>query len=132
LITQNIIHGNNWENLEFGGGISIELPQGSTGSPEIRLNNIWQNKGYGIRILGREVNSNTVVTQNSITENEPFQARIGDTLGNITMSRNWWGTTDSELIEDTLYDGSFEFRLKEIKFLPRLNGPPEGVPVLEE
>ena len=96
------------------------------------LNNIMRNQGFGIRVLGDRVGNSTIITQNSFTENDRFHARIGKTPRNVNMARNWWGTGKTDLIDELLHDEDFEFGLKKIIYLPRLNGPPEGLPTLGE
>jgi hypothetical protein len=130
-ITENIIRLNNWLGNEMQGGISIELRQ-FAGAPIVQRNNISDNLGYGVRVLGERVVGNTVITQNVIANNDEFNARLGDTRADVDMTRNWWGTTNRDIIAEKLYDESEGFGLRRIHFLPLSSSPPAGVPAVVE
>ena len=47
-----------------------------------------------------------------------------------TAKNNWWGTTDQQAINQTIYDSNDDFNLGTINFVPFLNSPNPQAPSL--
>ena len=57
---------------------------------------------------------------------------LGGTSGNINTINNWWGTTDTQTINSTIYDNKYEFDIGKVTFVPILNEPnPQATPTSE-
>jgi hypothetical protein len=53
---------------------------------------------------------------------------LTDTIANIDATNNWWGTTDTEAIAQTIYDYYDDFYLGKVNFTPFLTEPtPEAM-----
>ena len=100
-----------------GIGISIET------QAVIRGNTISENN------IGIELNNVQSVTieynniQNS-TQNSVYLA----TSSNIEASNNWWGTTDTQEISNSIFDFEEDFNLGKVNFVPFLTEPNPDAP----
>jgi len=142
IITTNIIS----ENIGGAGSISI-----SGGSPIIKNNNIvsdniainWQ-FGYpqimhntikgGIYCADTDqgiekgkINYNNLDKYNSqyaISNNPQYGGAV-----DIDASNNWWGTTDTFVIDDLIYDYYDDFEEGKVNYIPILNSPDPDAPI---
>jgi hypothetical protein len=122
IIARNLI-----ENCS-GAGLSI----GSNAKVE---NNTIRNSSIGIRIynfnVGIPPSDSSVpptISNNNIENN--FQYNIYSYCGrDLNAAYNWWGTTDSQAIGQTIYDHKSESNLGYITFVPFLTEPnPQAMP----
>jgi hypothetical protein len=103
--------------VKNGIGISIE------DQAVIRGNTISENN------IGIELNNAQSVTieynniQNS-TQNSVYLA----TSSNIEASNNWWGTTDTQEISNSIFDFEEDFNLGKVNFVPFLTEPNPDAP----
>jgi parallel beta-helix repeat protein len=86
------------ENTIAENHVGIQLP--SSASPVINYNNI-QNNSYSV-YLGTSVN--------------------------LDATNNWWGTTDTQAINQTIYDIKNDFNLGSVTFIPFLSSPNTQAP----
>jgi hypothetical protein len=82
----------------------------------IRDNTITHNK---IGICGPT--SRQTITGNNIQDNSQYNLQAGQTTA--TAKNNWWGTTDSQAISQTIYDNKDDFNLGKVAFEPFLTEP---------
>jgi len=48
----------------------------------------------------------------------------------VTVSNNWWGTTDQQAISNSIYDSKNDFNLGTVNFVPFLAAPNPQAPSL--
>jgi parallel beta-helix repeat protein len=121
----------------------------SGGSPTIQRNRISNSYGYGgdlsywqsgISISG---NSSPIIKQNTITKNavgislegSPTPTIVNNNIEensnynlqmkpgvqvNIAAANNWWGTTDTAVIDQKIYDYNDDFNLGKVNYTPFL------------
>ncbi len=77
----------------------------SIGTPNILQNNIYNNSNYNVLVSG----------------NQPYST-------NENASYNYWGTTDSVAIGNSIYDYNKDFSLGLVTFNPFLSSPSTGAP----
>jgi parallel beta-helix repeat protein len=121
IIERNLIINNN-------DGIEVDY-SGTT--PIIRNNTIVKNS-VGINIL--ESPSPTIEFNNIYDNNEYsiyLYSRTGEGSGsNINATYNWWGTTDTQAINQTIYDFKNDFNLATVTFAPILTMSNPAAPVI--
>jgi parallel beta-helix repeat protein len=108
--------------------------------------NLISNNQFGILIRTKNDNStiqdNTItnnkigilyptplqtITDNNIQDNSQYNIQAGYTTA--TAKNNWWGTTDSQAINQTIYDNKNDFHLGIVSFVPFLTAPnPQAMP----
>jgi hypothetical protein len=123
LIEGNLIIGN-------GNGIVISEQQGSTmGSPIVQNNTITKNDvGIYLTWIGIAGPSPTILN-NNIYNNSNYN--IKSSLSNdINATYNWWGTTDTQAINQTIYDFKNDFNLGTVTFVPFLTEPNPEAPTI--
>ena len=126
-------------NIISDGDIGIEIRDSSI---DLNHNSILKNSSYGIKIgarfgtdilsfddnvvslngIGIQTTDNeiTSLTDNNIADNYEY-ALENTCSGDIDASNNWWGTTDTSLIDNMIYDINDDFSLGEVDYLPILN-----------
>jgi parallel beta-helix repeat protein len=128
------------------------------GSPTIERNLISNNYGYGSSLDRHQAgilisnNANPIIKQNTITknaigisledsptptiinnnieENSHYNLRMTPSVQvNITATDNWWGTTDTAVIDQKIWDYEDDFELGKVNYTPFLTAPnPQAVP----
>ena len=118
------IQSNYVANNQIGIGVGM-TPNGFIDGGGIIENNAIINNAIGIQILSTlssvTVTNNNIVgsTKNSVSLN------IGS---NIDATNNWWGTTDTQAINQTIRDFKNDFNLGVVNFIPVLNQPSSTAP----
>jgi len=101
------------------------------------------NNDYGIK-GGNEIRNNTIVNNsvgvesgfttlvyNNIYNNSEYNVRfLSSSDANATY--NWWGTTDTQAINQTIYDFNNDFYLGTVNFIPFLTEPNSEAPEIPE
>jgi len=111
---------------------------GIIGGSLIKGNAIFDNQ-YGIN-GGNEILNNTIINNvvgvtssftnlnfNNIYNNTEYNVDYLS-ASNANATYNWWGTTDTEAINQTIYDFKNDFNLGKVNFVPFLNKPNPDVP----
>lgn len=121
-ITENLIVNNYgnlqgvypWPHITEGGGIT--LIQGLTHSMNINNNTIYNNT-YGVDIHG---SPSSPILHNNIFRN--INQNIRNNLEqNVNASSNWWGTTNTSLIDQNIYDFYDDYWSGKVNYLPILD-----------
>ncbi len=116
-IERNSIFGND-HGIIIGESIAFGLMiHGATSDIKIQNNTIKDNS-YGI--YGPTYA--TTIIYNNIQNNSDYNIGIRD-AGNVNASNNWWGTTDTQAINQTIFDFKNDFNLGTITFIPFLTEP---------
>ena len=84
---------------------------------------------YGITTAySGEVGLQLTIVQNNF-ENISRYKIYWDASYDLTATHNWWGTTDTQAINQTIYDSKYDFNLGTVNFVPFLTEPnPEAMP----
>ena len=116
-IERNLIFGNNY-GIMIGKGVSLmPMYYGDYCDIVIRNNTIKDNY-YGIY----GPTSATTIVYNNIQNNSDYNIGIRYDK-NITVANNWWGTTDTQTINQTMFDFKKDYNLGTITFTPFLTEP---------
>jgi hypothetical protein len=97
-------------------------------APIIRNNTIVNNSvGFNLR------NSpSPIIMYNNIMDNDAFSIYLNEGfVSNVTATYNWWGTTDTQTINQTIHDFNDDFNLGAVDFVPfltQLNPAAPAVP----
>ncbi len=107
---------NNTGTLGSGeGGIRIDY---AGTSPLIQNNTIAQNS-VGLNLLA---SPSPTILNNNIQNNSEYSIYLNSGSSNdINATYNWWGTTDAQAINQTIYDFKDDFNLGTVSFVPFLN-----------
>jgi len=116
-IERNLIFGNNY-GIMIGESVGLgAMIYGDYCDIVIQNNTIKDNR-YGI--FGPT--SATTIIYNNIQNNSDYNVGIR-IEGNITVAYNWWGTTDTQTINQTIFDFKNDYHLGTITFIPFLTEP---------
>ncbi len=96
----------------------------ATGNAVIQDNTIV-NSGIGIT-LNNAVSP--TISGNNIENSNQYSIRLKGTSNNIDAANNWWGTTDTQAINQSIYDLKNDFNLGKVNFTPILNSPNPSAP----
>ena len=93
---------NNTKNTISGNSIGIYLSElGYDATPTIQNNNLQNNTDYNFYL---------------------------DASNNVDVSNNWWGTTNTTTISQSIYDFNDDFNLGTVRFQPILTSPNSNAP----
>jgi hypothetical protein len=121
----SIIERNSVFNNEYG----IKIGGMGTISPTIRNNTISNNE-IGVYVYDSGSIGSLIIINNNIQENSNYSLCLSDGVTNdIAASSNWWGTTSTTAIEQSIYDFYDDFNLGTVDFTPFLTASnPEAQP----
>ena len=133
-ITRNLIAGNvngivvGSESYEYDYIVQPEL----TNFNVTVQNNAVVNNSMGIKVQYYPPNPQYPITvyenvtptiiNNNIQGNYNYSIYLNSTLG-LNATNNWWGTTDAQAINQTIYDNKRDFNLATVNFTPFLTQP---------
>ena len=98
-------------------GITVDFQSASNNQAVIE-NNTVTNNAVGVQIGGE---SSPTMSDNNIYGNTLNAKLTGPT--SINLPNNWWGTTDTQAINQTIYDFKDDFTLGIVTFVPFLTAP---------
>lgn len=126
-VTKNVIFNNNIGlSMFFTSPISgATEPYSNNASADIEENTIAQNS-IGIQYVPYAPSS---ITNNNIQDNSQFNFKL-QSPNDLSIPDNWWGTTDPQAINQTIFDFKKDFNLGTVNFVPFLTEPnPEAPPI---
>lgn len=88
----------------------------------IKENTIKQNE-VGIQLPS---SASPVINYNNI-QNNSYSVYLGASV-NLDATNNWWGTTDTQAINKTIFDFKNDFNLGSVTFIPFLSSPNPQAP----
>ena len=84
---------------------------------DIRENDI------GIFVVTRSTD-NALIEQNNIADNRQYNVKLGwQQPGDVTLPRNWWGTTEAQVIKETFFDQEIDGSLGRVSAPQSLTRP---------
>jgi lipopolysaccharide export system protein LptA len=108
-------------------GIYINMFEEASG-PIIENNTIaYNNVGIDIYSSSSSSTVNPTVTSNNIYGNTIYNVK-NQNPSNINANYNWWGTTDTQAINQTIYDFKDDFTLGTVSFVPFLSAANPDAP----
>ncbi len=134
-ITNNLIRNNTYGIYFSGNATNAALVAG----------NIVSNNSIGILIGGGSIRDNTIgnnqiglivstasahISQNNIFGNPQYNLGMS-TPNAVDASYNWWGTTDTSAINQTIYDNKNSTSLGKVNFAPFLNNSNPAAPAVD-
>ena len=117
-ITKNAVY-NNDLGIYVSASTTFNLPPPGTNIMNIEQNNIAQNV-IGIEYYHSEASATFMY--NNIQDNSDYNFKI-TSADDVNVPNNWWGTTDTEQINQKIYDQEWDFNLGEVNFNPILTSP---------
>jgi len=107
-------------------GINIALASRfdvGTVTPTI-LNNTISNNSVGIYVYQSNFGTSPTITYNNIHDNSDYNIQLAEyTENDVNATYNWWGTTDTQAINQTIFDFKNDFNLGKVNFIPFLSEP---------
>ncbi len=116
-------------------GISVTNTGGSPTTPLIQDNSIIKNKN-GVEVFKWPAQSavNPTILNNNIHGSLNYNIYLASSLNqlpmpdNVTVTNNWWGTSDSNTIRQKIYDFTKDFKLGNATFIPFLTQASPSAP----
>jgi hypothetical protein len=106
-----------------GGGVLLQW----SCTPIIVNNTITNNAVSGIITRSPYTSTSSVVLNNNIYGNKPYNVYLS-TSADVNATYNWWGSTDTQAINQTIYDSKNDFTLGNVSFVPFLDSPNTQAP----
>jgi hypothetical protein len=114
-------------NLFMSNKVAISI-MGGRHSRKIEHNTVTANQ-VGISLTGYYPVSGGI-SNNNLYDNSVYNAKDSYSRGegDNNLGMNWWGTTDTAKISESIFDYNDGSALQEIRFLPILSAPDESAP----
>ncbi len=109
-------------NLIISSNVTAIYAAGNT----IIQNNTLYNTGIGITLSNA---ASPIISGNNIDNSSQYSLKLIGTSSNIEASNNWWGTTDTQKITQSIYDQKYDFNLGEVNITPILTAPNPQAPL---
>jgi hypothetical protein len=116
-------------------GMGVYVVAHSGGRNPVLQNNTIANNRLGISVLYRVSSSLTpTITLNNFQNNEEYNfhcdpdSDAGFDACTLNATHNWWGTTDTQEISQSIYDFEDNFNLANVTFIPFLTEPNPEAP----
>ena len=120
-------------NLVFNNVYGVRIGGMGTISPIVRNNTITNNDVgiYANNASYWSMGSLTIIN-NNIQENSNYSVRLSNGMkSDIDATFNWWGTTDAQAINQSIFDFKSDSTLGNVTFVPFLTAPnPKAQPAL--
>lgn len=120
-------------NLVFNNSHGMSIGGMGTISPTIR-NNTIANNTVGIHVyMGSGSLGSLTIINNNIQDNSNYSIYLATGVtNNINASLNWWGTIDTQAINQTIFDFKNDSTLGNVTFVPFLTAPNTEAPETPE
>ena len=115
LIQGNLIVNNTY-------GVRVRCEQGSEPQSPLILNNTVTNNAVGIYLAEFQGTPDPVILNNNICNNSNYNIQT-ELSNNINATYNWWGTTNTQSINQTIYDNKDNSTYGNVTFVPSLISP---------
>ncbi len=126
--------------------IGIRVAEGNNMDLCIQTNLIMRNDEGILLLSGARIYNNTItnnsngihigngmvtldITHNNIYGNSNYNI-YSSASNDLNCRNNWWGTTDNQAINQTIYDFKEDFTLGTVTFTPFLNTPNSAAPAM--
>lgn len=87
-------------------------------------NNTIANNSVGIYLYITNYGASPTILYNNIHDNSEYNVQLDENTENdVNATYNWWGTTDTQTINQTIYDFKKDFTLGNVQFVPFLTEP---------
>jgi hypothetical protein len=134
IVQGNLVIGNTGDPVNGNGGGAIRVTNNALNSqrPLIQYNTLTNNN-VGITFgqsTGLPVNA-TILNNNVFNNNNGAQKKNVYLVSSTTspnLINNWWGTTDNQAINQTIYDSKNNYNLGTVNFVPFLTVPNPQAP----
>jgi hypothetical protein len=93
------------------------------------LNNTISGNSVGISLSESNYVSSPTILNNNLQNNSNYNFYLA-APNNVDVTYNWWGTTDQQAINQTIYDFKDDFTLGVVNFVPFLTAPNPQAPNL--
>ncbi len=124
-------------NLSYPATQSITALRGIVANAGVIERNYIFNKTFGIKVTNAIVQNNTIISNgifvegsyspkivnNNINSGNMPSIRLDNTANNINVEYNWWGTTDTSVIDKSIYDFNDDFNFEKVNYTPFLTEP---------
>ncbi len=133
LIEEPIIE----QNLVIANQVGLRINDGiayTSTYPIVRNNTLAENDvGLEIKVNFNYGGVNPTIFFNNFLANRDFNVKlnresVAHSFHDINATYNWWGTTDVQAINQTIYDFKNDFNLGNVTFIPFLNAPNPAAP----
>lgn len=127
---------NNWSNpliednliVNNTNGVEVLSYQDAHPGATIIMNNTITGNANGIYLASHSGSPSPTIQLNNIYNNN---YNVFNDVANINAVSNWWGTTDTQAISQSIYDHKFNATLGSVTFIPFLTQPnPQAPPAL--
>jgi hypothetical protein len=105
-------------------GIKISLSDihgGTTTVPTVQKNTVSANN-VGISLIEDGYSATPPIQFNNLQNNSQYNFYLAAS-NNADVTNNWWGTTDQQAINQSIYDFKNDFNLGTVNFVPFLTAP---------
>jgi len=131
-IQGNLVTGNmGWGGAVPQGGIVVRNGYDSNEpiTPLIQDNTVTNNN-LGITVANTVSSHNVVptISNNNIYGNQKYNFYLNQLSYNMSATNNWWGTTDTQAINQTIYDFKDNYNFGNVTFVPFLAAPNTEAP----
>ena len=129
-----LIQNNAIVNNDYGIAISVfdRFDVGSLSQLEI-VNNTISDNTVGLSISESSFDSGPTILYNNIQDNSNYSICLSTyTSNSINATYNWWGTTNQQAINQTIYDSKDDFNIGTVNFVPFLTTPNPEAPSVTE
>ena len=110
-------------NLITNNGIGIRISPGA--QVTVQKNTIANNS------IGISTGSDLATISNNNIQNIKYNVQLQQgTSKDINATDNWWGTTDTQLISQSIFDNKNDYNLGKVNFIPFLTAPNPDAPAI--
>lgn len=132
LVSNNLITGDVWasnaETITITGNLIVNATDGVHTDDATVKDNTIANCQVGI-LLDAATSPN--ISGNNILNCTQHSVALTSTSKDINLSGNYWGTTDTQTITQSIYDKKNDFNLGSVTITPILNAPNPSAPSID-
>lgn len=114
--------------IDIGSGFNVTIRNNAIVNNSIGINITYYSPKRQYPALN--VNATPTIINNNIQDNANFSIYLDSQLS-LNATKNWWGTTDPEAINQTIYDNKRDFNLATVIFTPFLTASNPEAPTAQ-